>query len=488
MGKLFYFFFFFLSFFIFVYFIFFFLFFCLIFNENFFIKNIAYEFSILLFLLFFFLFLKNFDTLILTYYLVFSFPINFGINYTIGIDAISILFLILLFFLNYICIFISWDSIKYRFNDFVFLNFLVFFVLLHVFSALDLFLFFFSFEMVLIPMFLIIGLWGSRQRKIHASIQFFFFTMLGSLWFFVSILLLYIYLGTTDIFFFFFCKTFLSSTFEKFVWISFFLSFAVKVPVVPVHIWLPEAHVEAPTAGSVLLAGVLLKMGGYGILRFMLNILNYSNFFFLPLVFLISLISLIYSSFVTIRQVDLKKIIAYSSVAHMNLIMLGLFSFDFQGVFGGFFLMLSHGLVSSALFYMVGILYDRYHTRILFYFGRLVDIMPIFCFFFFFFNLANMGFPGTSSFVGEFLILSSLFFKLYYFVCFVASCSTILAAVYSIWFFNRICFFDSLKFVLTIYSDLNKREFLILSMFLILVIFFGIYPASIFYKVFFFFS
>jgi proton-translocating NADH-quinone oxidoreductase chain M len=326
-------------------------------------------------------------------------------------------------------------------------------------------------------MFLIIGVWGSRQRKIHATYQFFFYTLIGSLLMLISIIYIYVIVGTSDLSIILLFK--FNQYTQIFLWIAFFLSLAVKIPMVPFHIWLPEAHVEAPTAGSVILAGLLLKMGGYAILRFLIPIFDYANIFFMPFVFTLSVIAIIFSSLATIRQLDLKKIIAYSSVAHMNYVTLGLFSYDLHGIQGCIFLMLSHGLVSSALFISVGILYDRYKSRILKYYGGLVQLMPLLSFFFFFFTLSNMSFPGTSSFIGELLILLSCFFVNVE-ISFFAALGMILNGVYAIWLFNRV-FFGSIKInnLYLYYSDINKREFFILFLFFIFILLFGIFPNLI---------
>ena len=319
-----------------------------------------------------------------------------GINYIIGIDAISLLFIILTTLLFPLCFLLNWESVKYRFKDFAILLFLLEFFLINVFSCLDLFFFYIFFESVLIPMFFIIGIWGSRQRKIHAVYQFFLYTFFGSVFMLISIIIIYLHIGTTAIYF---IKNFyFSENRQLIIWLGLFLGFSIKVPMIPFHIWLPEAHVEAPTTGSILLAGILLKLGTYGFIRFLIPLFPYALKFFTPFVFVICLISIIYGSFSTIRQIDLKKIIAYSSIVHMNFCIIGLFTNNIEGIFGSFFLMISHGLVSGALFFCIGILYDRYHTRILYYYGGLVQVMPIFSVIFLIFILSNMGFPGTSGF------------------------------------------------------------------------------------------
>ena len=278
-----------------------------------------------------------------------------GINYIIGIDAISLLFIILTTLLFPLCFLLNWESVKYRFKDFAILLFLLEFFLINVFSCLDLFFFYIFFESVLIPMFFIIGIWGSRQRKIHAVYQFFLYTFFGSVFMLISIIIIYLHIGTTAIYF---IKNFyFSENRQLIIWLGLFLGFSIKVPMIPFHIWLPEAHVEAPTTGSILLAGILLKLGTYGFIRFLIPLFPYALKFFTPFVFVICLISIIYGSFSTIRQIDLKKIIAYSSIVHMNFCIIGLFTNNIEGIFGSFFLMISHGLVSGALFFCIGILY-----------------------------------------------------------------------------------------------------------------------------------
>ena len=397
----------------------------------------------------------------------------YNINYTIGIDGISLLMLNLTNFLITICILCSW-KIKYRLKDFLILLFIIQFCLINVFIVLDLILFYIFFESVLIPMFLIIGVWGSRERKIHAAYQFFVYTLLGSLLMLLSIVLIHFSKGTTDIYL---LKDLdLSIYRERIIWLAFFFSFAVKIPMFPFHIWLPEAHVEAPTAGSVLLAGILLKLGGYGFLRFSLPLLGESNFYFGPLIYILSILGVIYCSLTTIRQIDMKKIIAYSSVAHMNYVTVGIFSNTIQGLEGCIYLMISHGLVSSGLFLCVGMLYDRYKTRLISYYGGIVTIMPIFSIFFLFLILSNISFPGTSSFIGEILILLGSI-KLNTVVAFFLFLGVILGAVYSMFLYNRIlfsCLRDNKN-----YNDVNYREAAILFYLVYLIILLGFQPNLI---------
>jgi len=325
----------------------------------------------------------------------------------VGIDGISLLFILLTTFLVPACLLVAWNSIQISVKEY-FVAFLILeSFMIAVFCILDLLLFYVFFESVLLPMFIIIGVWGSRERKIRAAYQFFLYTLIGSVLMLLAILFLYFQAGTTD--YQYLLTLELSERRQILLWLAFFSSFAVKVPMVPVHIWLPEAHVEAPTAGSVILAGVLLKLGTYGFLRFSIPLFPFASVYFTPLMFTMSVMGIIYASFTTLRQIDLKKIIAYSSVAHMGFVTLGLFSLNTQGIEGAILLMISHGLVSGALFLCVGCLYDRTKTRLVKYYSGCVHSMPIFCTMFLFFTMGNISLPGTSSFIGEFLILTGAF-------------------------------------------------------------------------------
>ena len=407
------------------------------------------------------------------FYKTLTWSSQLNLYYTIGIDGISLFFILLTTFLIILCILISWEGVKNYIKEYLICFLLLEFLLIQVFSVIDIFLFYIYFESVLMPMFLIIGIWGSRERKIRAAYQFFLYTLIGSLLMLISLILIYFITGTTDL------QILWGFSFSElqqlFFWLAFFASFSVKIPMVPFHIWLPEAHAEAPTAGSVILAGVLLKMGGYGFLRFSIPLFPLATLYFTPLVYTLSAIAAVYASFTTLRQIDLKKIIAYSSVAHMGFVTIGIFTLNIQGIEGSIILMLSHGLVSSALFLCVGILYDRYKTRIIKYYGGLVQVMPIFVIFFFFFSFCNIGFPGTSSFIGELLVLIGSF-QSNIFLTFVTSLSIILSAGYSIWLLNRISF-GSLKLIyLKTFQDLSRREFFILSPLVLLVLWMGLMP------------
>lgn len=395
--------------------------------------------------------------------------------YIIGIDGISLFFIILTTFLTIICILVSWSSVQIDVKSYLICFLILEFFLIQVFCVLDIFLFYVYFESVLIPMFLIIGIWGSRERKIRASYQFFLYTLVGSLLMLLGLLVIYCKIGSTD---FQVLWQFKFTEFEQVIlWLSFFASFAVKVPMIPFHIWLPEAHAEAPTAGSVILAGVLLKMGGYGFLRFSLPMFPMASVYFSPLIYLLSLVAVVYASLTTLRQVDLKKIIAYSSVSHMGFVTIGIFSFNIQGLEGSIFLMLSHGLISSALFLCIGILYDRYKTRIIKYYSGIIQVMPIFCTFFLFFTFANISFPGTSSFLGEVLILLGAF-QTETILAFISCLGMILSACYSIWLFNRISFGILAVKYIQIYQDISRREFFILLPLALLVLWLGIFPSN----------
>lgn len=439
------------------------------------IKQLALLFSCIVFILTLFLWIF-FNNEIGNFVFVVHIPwlSIFNIYYSLGIDGISIFFIILTAFLIPICILVSWNSIVYKMKEFLIMLLITELLLINVFAVLDLFFFYIFFEAVLIPMFIIIGVWGSRQRKIHAAYQFFFYTLLGSILMLLGIIIIYFHTGTTDIQLL--AQVEMSKYRQLILWLAFFSSFAVKVPMLPVHIWLPEAHVEAPTAGSVILAGVLLKLGTYGIIRFMIPMFPYAMIYFTPLVFTMCVIGIIYSAATTIRQIDLKKIIAYSSVAHMNFALLGLFTNNTQGIEGSLFFMLGHGVVSSALFLCIGMLYDRYHTRNLLYYGGLVQTMPIFSIFFLVFTLANLGLPGMVNFVGEFLVLVGTW-KVNTTVIFLASIGMILGAVYAIWFYNRLVFGQIRFYALQRFIDLTRREFFLLLPLFIMVFYMGIYPV-----------
>jgi proton-translocating NADH-quinone oxidoreductase chain M len=411
---------------------------------------------------------------------VFQFVLKFlwlpglNLNFVLGVDGISVFFLLLTTLLIPLCILSSWSSINYNVKEFLIAFLILDFFLIGVFSILDLLLFYIFFESVLIPMFLIVGIWGSRERKILAAYYFFLYTLLGSVVMLLSILYIYYQVGTTD---YEVLLTFSFSELEqKFLWFTFFLSFASKVPMVPVHLWLPEAHVEAPTAGSVILAGILLKLGTYGFIRFSLPLFPKASFFFTPLVYAVATIGIIYTSFTAIRQSDFKRIIAYTSIAHMNLVILGIFSFNTVGIEGAILQSLSHGFVASALFLIIGVVYDRYHTRLIQYYGGLASTMPIYISIFLFFTMANISFPSTSSFVGEFLILAGSF-KVNTTITFLGATGVVIGAAYSLWLLNRLAF-GNLKIQYTEqFVDLNKKEFIVFLPLIIGTIVVGVYPS-----------
>ena len=398
---------------------------------------------------------------------------QFNIHFYLGLDGLSIFFIILTTFLIPICMLISYEIIEKNIKEYFLLYFILEFCLIISFSVLDLLIFYIFFESVLIPMFLIIGIWGSRERKIKASYLFFMYTLAGSLFMFIAIIHLFLTIGTTDYQILYYSN--FNYTYEKFYWLAFFLSFAVKVPMLPFHVWLPEAHVEAPTAGSVLLAGVLLKLGSYGMIRFLIPLFPKATVYFTPYVLVLCLISITYASLTAIRQTDLKKIIAYASVAHMNFIVLGLFSLTIQGLEGSIIQMISHGLISSGLFFSIGCLYDRYHSRLINYYGGLAHTMPLFCIALFIYILANMSIPGTSSFVGELLILTGVF-ELSTTTAIFATIGMFLGGVYSLLFYNRICYGNIQNNYLKIYYDLTYREFLIHCILILSIFLLGIYP------------
>jgi NADH-ubiquinone oxidoreductase chain 4 len=325
-------------------------------------------------------------------------------------------------------------------------------------------------------MFFYIGQFGARHRKIEAAFKFFIYTYIGSLFMFLGLVYINYTKGTLDVELLY--VTEFSRNEQILLWLSFFASFSVKLPIVPFHIWLPEAHVEAPTAGSVLLAGILLKLGIYGFIRYSIPLFPIGSIYFLPLIYTIALISILYSSLVTVRQIDLKKIIAYASIGHMNFVLLGLFSQSIEGLMGSMYIMLSHGFISSGLFATIGILYDRHHSRIIYYYRGLTNVMPLFSFFFFILNLANASFPGTASFIGEFIILFPLL-KLNPFIGILTTFSLLFSSLYSIWLINRIIF-GSLTIYINKFNDLKFREISILILFTTIIIYFGLFPQIIF--------
>ena len=396
-----------------------------------------------------------------------------NLNFSIGIDGISLFFVLLTTLLIFLCILISWTSVKVHIKEFLIAFLILEFFLIGVFSILDLLLFYIFFESVLIPMYLIVGIWGSRERKIRAACFFFLYTLLGSVLMLLSILYIYYQAGSTD---YEILLTFAFSKIEqKFLWFSFFSSFATKVPMVPVHLWLPEAHVEAPTAGSVILAGVLLKLGTYGFLRFSFPLFPEASFYFAPIVYFLAIVGIVYTSFTAIRQTDFKRIIAYTSVAHMNLVMVGLFSFNTIGLEGAILQSLSHGFVASALFAIIGVVYERHHTRMVKYYGGLVHVMPLYTFIFLFFTMSNIGLPGTGSFVGEFLILAGSF-KTNTSATFISATSMIIGGCYSLWLFNRISYGNLKIQYLKDYIDINKREMFIFLPLIFGTLLIGLYP------------
>jgi proton-translocating NADH-quinone oxidoreductase chain M len=438
------------------------------------IKQTALLFSGLTFLLSLFLLIFfNLSQSQFQFYLKLNWISILNFDFIVGIDGISLFFVLLTTLLIFLCLLVSWDSIKYNLKLYFITFFILKFFLIGVFCVLDLLLFYIFFESVLIPMYLIIGFWGSRERKIRAAFFFFLYTLLGSVLMLLSILYVYYQIGTTD----FEILSTVSFTLkeQKLLWLSFFASFATKVPMVPVHIWLPEAHVEAPTAGSVILAGILLKLGTYGFVRFLFPFFPEACYYFSPLVYSIAAVSIIYTSLTAIRQTDFKKIIAYTSVAHMNLVILGLFSFNVIGIEGALLQSLSHGFVASALFAIIGVVYDRYHTRTVKYYGGLVHIMPIYIIIFLFFTMSNIGLPGTGSFVGEFLILVGSF-QTNIFITFIGATSMILGGCYSLWLFNRIAYGNLKTQYITKFIDLNKREVYIFLPLILGTILMGLYP------------
>jgi|TARA_B100001971_G_scaffold111500_1_gene102549 NADH-quinone oxidoreductase subunit M len=397
------------------------------------------------------------------------------INYKVGIDGISILFIILTTFISPLCVVSVNNTIKNRLKEFLIAILLMESLMIGVFCSLDLVVFYLFFEGGLIPMFLIIGIWGG-ERRVYSAFKFFLYTLLGSVLMLIAIISIYWITGTTDITYLY--SIGVDEKYQYLLWLAFFSSFAVKTPMWPVHTWLPDAHVEAPTAGSVLLAAILLKMAGYGFIRFSIGLFPIASEYFVPLIYFLSLVAIIYTSFVALMQEDMKKLIAYSSVAHMGFVTLGIFTFTQQGLEGSIFQMISHGLVSAALFLSVGVIYERMHTRLIANYGGLVSIMPKYSIVLMVFTLGAIGLPGTSGFIGEFLILVGTF-KKSFLVATIASLGVILAAAYMLWLYKRIIFGEIFKNELKKMTDLNKSEIFILSSLVFPIIFFGFYPEPL---------
>ena len=398
------------------------------------------------------------------------------INYKVGVDGISMLFIILATFITPLCIISVNNHVKIRLKEFLIAILLMETLMIGVFCSLDLIIFYLFFEGGLIPMFLIIGIWGGN-RRVYSAFKFFLFTLVGSVLMLIAIIYIYWLSGTTDVEQLY--NLGIDSKYQNYLWLAFFSSFAVKTPMWPVHTWLPDAHVEAPTAGSVLLAAVLLKMAGYGFIRFSVGLFPVASTDFIPLIFTLSLIAIIYTSLVALMQDDMKKLIAYSSVAHMGFVTLGIFTFTHQGLEGSIFQMISHGLVSAALFLSVGVVYDRMKTREIKNFRGLVNIMPKYAIMFMIFTLGALGLPGTSGFIGEFLILMGTF-KKSFLAATIASVGVILGAAYMLWLYKRIIFGELLSTIKKeIMPDLKRDEIFILSTLAILIIFLGFYPEPI---------
>ena len=397
------------------------------------------------------------------------------VNYKVGVDGISILFIILTTFITPLCIISVNNSIKSRLKDFLIAILILESLMIGVFCSLDLVVFYLFFEGGLIPMFLIIGIWGG-ERRVYSAFKFFLYTLLGSVLMLIAIIIIYLTSGTTDV-----VKLYdlgINPDYQNLLWLAFFSSFAVKTPMWPVHTWLPDAHVEAPTAGSVLLAAILLKMAGYGFLRFSVGLFPIASEFFVPLIYSLSLIAIIYTSLVALMQEDMKKLIAYSSVAHMGFVTLGIFTFTQQGLEGSIIQMISHGLVAAALFFSVGVLYDRTHSRLIETYGGLVSLIPKYSILLMIFTLAAIGLPGTSGFVGEFLILIGAF-QDNFIVAAVASLGVILGAAYMLWLYKRVIFGELKNKQLLNIDELNKSELFILICLTLPVLFFGFYPEPL---------
>lgn len=410
-----------------------------------------------------------------------TFDLLLGNNLFFYLDGVSLFFILLTTFLFPICILVSWYSITHQVTFFLLILLILEFFLVNSFLVSSLFYFFVFFEAILFPMFFIIGVWGSRDRKIHAVLQFLLYTLAGSVLLFIAIFYIWVTVGSWD--YLILKNSTIAFSDQKILFWLMFLSFAFKIPLFPVHIWLPEAHVEAPTFGSIILAGLLLKLGTYGLLRFVLPVLPEAVNYYTPVVLTLVIIGIFYTSFSTTRQLDLKKIIAYSSVGHMGFVILGLFTSTTEGIIGSLYLMLGHGVVSSALFMSVGILYDRYHTRNLTDLRGLAQYMPLFAIFFLIFTLANVSFPGTFNFVAEMSIILALV-QVNPLAAAVSVFSIIFIMIYAFWLYNRTMFGSSLKVfdkyeIIGKYMDLSKREFNLVFLFALLTLLFGFFPNLI---------
>ena len=397
------------------------------------------------------------------------------INYKVGIDGISILFIVLSTLITPLCIVSVNKTINTKLKEFLIAILIMESLMIGVFCSLDLVIFYLFFEGGLIPMFLIIGIWGGA-RRVYSAFKFFLFTLLGSVLMLIAIISIYWINGTTDIVELY--NLGINENYQNLLWLAFFSSFAVKTPMWPFHTWLPDAHVEAPTAGSVLLAAILLKMAGYGFIRFSIGLFPIASENFVPLIYVLSLVAIVYTSLVALMQEDMKKLIAYSSVAHMGYVTLGIFTVTQQSLEGGIVQMISHGLVSAALFLCVGVVYDRMHSRLIKTYGGLASIMPKYAVFFMVFTLAAVGLPGTSGFVGEFLILMGVF-KKSFLVATIASLGVILAVAYMLWLYKRVIFGELINKDLVKMLDLNKSEIFILTCLAIPTLFFGFYPEPL---------
>ena len=400
---------------------------------------------------------------------------SLGISYRMGVDGISMPFVLLSTLLTPVCVLASWEAIQVRVKEYMIAFLVLETLMVGMFCALDLLVFYIFFEGVLIPMFLIIGVWGGG-RRVYAAFKFFLYTLAGSVLMLIAMLVIYFQAGTTSI------PELLETLalprdWQLWLWLAFFASFAVKVPMWPVHTWLPDAHVEAPTAGSVILAGVLLKMGGYGFIRFSLTFFPEASDFFTPFIYTLSVIAVIYTSLVALAQQDMKKLIAYSSVAHMGFVTLGTFTATQQGLEGALFQMLSHGVVSAALFLCVGVVYDRLHTREIARYEGLASTMPTYALVFMLFMLASVGLPGTSGFVGEFLVIVGAF-QANSWVALLAASGMVLGAAYMLWLYRRVIFGVITRLDLKQMTDMNWREKLVFAPLVVLVLWMGIYPAS----------